>query len=166
MGALNLHCNDTTSTPFTNRNKGTQTHQPHLLGYPPRPHHGRTSLIRPSQRHYFDIHFDVPNARITSTLCRCHTPSAHGNASTLYASAGHDIHGEPLDWQEFMTRVLEHYGAPTVSHEEEVAALRHVMDAETARFYEEYYARLARNIGRGVDVGVGSKSAAKAFWWR
>jgi hypothetical protein len=26
MGALNLHCNDTTSTPFTNRNKGTQTH--------------------------------------------------------------------------------------------------------------------------------------------
>jgi hypothetical protein len=74
----------------------------------------------------------------------------------LNSPRGLDIHGHPIDWQEAKRRMLDYHGKNQITHAEEIAAIPHVFDVETARkalWHEEVLAQSAR-AGLGIRVNV------------
>jgi hypothetical protein len=110
-------------------------------------------------------------------MCRCHNPASHRTAYSVDAFAGYDTYGQPISWQDLMIRVLDYYGTPTVMHQEEQAAWRHVLDNEMAEKHLRHYAQLGRDIGQGMALQIDLEvqiqyhdgdrpEPAFAGWWK
>ena len=74
----------------------------------------------------------------------------------LNSPRGLSIDGKPIDWQTAKARMLDYYGAEQISHEEEVLAIPHVFDEDTAKMMMAAEEELRGAIleGRGVNVNT------------
>jgi hypothetical protein len=92
---------------------------------------------------------------IICTLCRCRTPGLHGDAYTMLNSPrGHDINGNPIDWQEAKRRMLDYYRRDQISHAEEIAAVRVIFDQDTADLMIDSEKRNVESARRGDHIIV------------
>lgn len=125
-----------------------------------RPQSGRTQIIRPGEPHHFGSATDTYSGSVIVTLCRCSNPHSHGDAYTMLNSPrGHDINGQPIDWQEGKRRMLDHYGRGTqqISHQQELDAIPYVFDSVTARDMFETDRDIREKIRMGGSIMVNTQ---------
>jgi hypothetical protein len=116
---------------------------------------GQTRLVRPGEPHHFGARTDFARGEVICILCRCSNPESHGDAYTMLNSPrGRDIHGRPIDWQEAKKRMLDYHREDQITHAEEVAAIPHVYDEETARIALAGEERLRAGARQGHTIEV------------
>jgi hypothetical protein len=124
---------------------------------------GRTIIVQPGQPHYFSTRTDFRNCRYVSNMCRCQNPDSQGDAWTIELGGYEDRAGRPITYQTLMHRIVDHYGTPTVSNEQEVAAYRILASPSVAELRENHERNLRWAISMGVPVVINPHAESVTF---
>lgn len=124
---------------------------------------GRTTIVRPGQPHYFGTRIDNRNCRIINNMCRCQTPDSHGDAFTIEMEGYEDVAGRPITYQTLMNRILDHYGTPTVSNEQETAAYRILASPSINAVREINERNLRMCIRMGIPIFINPHAESVTF---
>ncbi|KAH5461637.1 hypothetical protein HBI31_226280 [Parastagonospora nodorum] len=144
---------------FMNGNRQSQGHVPtyrsNSTSQPTQPNEGgRTAIVRPGVPHYFGTRVDQQTFRVINNLCRCQDPMSHGSAWTIEGREVPDINGRIIDYQQFMNRVLDHFGTATVTYEQQTTAWRLFLDPRVAASFEMNDRRLEAGARAGRPIFI------------
>lgn len=114
----------------------------------------RTTIVRPGVPHYFGTRVDLQNFRFINIMCRCQDPMSHGSAWTIEGREMPDINGRIINYQQFMNRVLDHFGTSTVTYEQHKTAWRLFLHPIIAGHYEDGDQGIDLNVRAGRSVGI------------